>query len=139
MTAGVSAARSRSGWLGYVSLFTSLGTLLCCALPSLLVLIGLGATVATVLSAAPWLVSLSRHKGWVFAVSGTLIAANFLYVYLFAPRWRAQGAACAPDAPTACDTAGRVSRVVLWVSASLWITGFLTAYVLGRILLALEG
>jgi mercuric ion transport protein len=36
----------RSGALSYLSLFTSLGTLLCCALPSLLVLFGLGATVA---------------------------------------------------------------------------------------------
>lgn len=36
------------GILGYLSLFTSLGTLLCCALPSLLVALGLGATVASV-------------------------------------------------------------------------------------------
>lgn len=124
--------------LGYVSLFTSLGTLLCCALPSLLVLFGLGATMATVLSSVPWLVSLSRHKGWVFALSGTLIAANFLYVYRMAPRLRAQGASCAPDAPAACDTASRVSRVVLWCSAALYGVGFFTAYLLGPILMRLE-
>lgn len=47
---------------GYLSLFASFGTLICCALPSLLVLLGLGATVAAFLSAAPWLVTLSRHK-----------------------------------------------------------------------------
>jgi uncharacterized protein (DUF924 family) len=34
---------TRSGLLSYLSLFTSFGTLLCCALPSLLVLLGLGA------------------------------------------------------------------------------------------------
>jgi len=45
--------RVRSGALSYLSLFTSLGTLLCCALPSLLVLFGLGATVASVLSGSP--------------------------------------------------------------------------------------
>jgi mercuric ion transport protein len=71
--------------LGCVSLFTSLGTLLCCALPSLLVLLGLGATVASVLSAAPWLVWVSRRKEWVFLVSGLLIAVNFLYVYRLSP------------------------------------------------------
>ena len=63
----------RSAALGYLSLFTSLSTLLCCALPSLLVLAGLGAAVASTLSAAPWLVSLSRNKQWVFAVSGLMI------------------------------------------------------------------
>ena len=73
---------------GYLSLFTSFGTLLCCALPSLLVLFGLGATVASFLSAAPWLVTLSRHKVWVFSGAGVLIAANFVYVYTVAPHLR---------------------------------------------------
>jgi hypothetical protein len=34
--------RRAAGLLSYLSLFTSFGTLLCCALPSLLVLLGLG-------------------------------------------------------------------------------------------------
>ena len=61
--------RSRSGLLRYLSLFTSLGTLLCCALPSVLVLLGLGATVATVPSSVPWLVKLSHHKVWVLVLA----------------------------------------------------------------------
>lgn len=84
-------ATQESPLLGYVSLFTSVGTLLCCALPSLLVLLGLGATVGAVLSSAPWLVTLSRHKQWVFLVSGLLIAGNFVYLYKLAPKLRAQG------------------------------------------------
>ena len=65
--------RRRSALLSYFSLFTSLSTLLCCALPSLLVLFGLGASVASALSFMPWLVTLSRHKQWTFSVSGVLI------------------------------------------------------------------
>src|SRR5947199_6824491 len=94
---------SRSGALSYLSLFTSLGTLLCCALPSLLVLFGLGATVASALSAAPWLVALSRHKNVTFLAAGVLIAANLLYVYGLAPRLRKQAEACAPG-DEACTT-----------------------------------
>src|ERR1700682_2717722 len=85
-----SPAGSRSVLLGYLSLFTSFGTLLCCALPSLLVLLGLGATVASFLSAAPWLVTLSHHKNWVFLVSGVLVVSNIVYVYALAPRLQAQ-------------------------------------------------
>src|SRR5438045_6811113 len=95
--------RRAGGLFSYLSLFTSFGTLLCCALPSLLVLLGLGATVASFLSAVPWLVTLSHHKNWVFAVSGLLIGANFLYMYVVAPRLRSQGASCREDAPEACD------------------------------------
>ena len=73
--------RVRSGALSYLSLFTSIGTLLCCALPSLLVLFGLGATVASVLSEVPWLVTMSHHKHWVFVVAGIMISGSFIYTY----------------------------------------------------------
>lgn len=122
-------------FLGYTSLFTSFGTLVCCALPSVLVLAGLGATVASFLTAVPWLVTLSRHKEWVFAISGILIALNFVYVYQLAPRLRSAGDACPINEPTACSTADRVSRVVLWASAVIYLVGVFAAFVLGPLLL----
>ena len=128
------ALRSRSGALNYLSLFTSLGTLLCCALPSLLVLFGLGATVASVLSEATWLVAMSHHKNWVFLVAGLLISGNFVYVYAIAPGLQARNGACDPSDPSACYTASRFSRVVLWCSAVLYLIGCFTAYLLGPIL-----
>jgi mercuric ion transport protein len=127
--------RPRSGALSYLSLFTSLGTLLCCALPSLLVLFGLGATVASVLSEAPWLVAMSHHKNWVFLVAGILISGNFVYVYAIAPRLQARTGACDPSDASTCQTASRFSRIVLWCSAILYLIGCFTAYLLGPILM----
>jgi hypothetical protein len=126
--------RLRSGALSYLSLFTSLGTLLCCALPSLLVLFGLGATVASVLSEAPWLVALSHHKNWVFLIAGILIFGNFGYVYTVAPRLQARAGACDPIDATACQTASRFSHIALWCSAVLYLIGCFSAYLLGPIL-----
>src|SRR5919201_5164744 len=122
------------GLLGYVSLFTSLATLLCCALPSLFVLVGLGATVASVVSAAPWLISLSRHKNWTFTIAGVLIAANFVYVFRIAPKLQGAGQSCPVGEPSACGTASRLSRTILWVSAGIYAVGFFSAYLLGPIL-----
>ena len=119
--------------LSFLSLFTSLGTLFCCALPSLLVLLGLGATVASVLSSAPWLVGLSRHKLWVFGFSGLLIAGTYYYVYRLAPRLQARALAC-PIYDPRCRIASRFSRIVLGISAGIWAVGFFTAFVLGPIL-----
>jgi len=133
-TINSAAPRVRSGALSYLSLFTSLGTLLCCALPSLLVLFGLGATVASVLSEAPWLVALSHHKPWVFSIAGVLIAGNFVYLYAIAPKLQARNAACDPADPEACQTASRFSRVVLWCSAIVYLVGCFTAFLLGPIL-----
>lgn len=135
MSDALAQRRRASGVLSYLSLFTSFGTLLCCALPSLLVLVGLGATVASFLSAVPWLVTLSRHKTWVFSISGLLIAGNLLYVYVIAPRLQQHGAACPADAPDACVSASRFSRIVLWTSAGIYGAGVFSAYVLGPLLL----
>jgi hypothetical protein len=55
-------SKKQSAVLSYFSLFTSVGTLLCCALLFLLVLFGLGASVVSMLSFTPWLVTLSWHK-----------------------------------------------------------------------------
>ena len=122
------------GVLGYLSLFTSLGTLLCCALPALLVFVGLGATVASAASSAPWLITLSRHKNWTFAIAGLLITANFFYVFLVAPRLRATTQTCPVDQPSACGNASRMSRWILWFSAGIYLVGFFSAYLLGPIL-----
>ncbi|MGH9530868.1 MAG: hypothetical protein ACRD2Q_00645 [Terriglobales bacterium] len=129
------AYRERTGgFLGYLSLFTSVGTLICCALPTLLVLLGLGATVASLASSAPWLITFSRYKNWTFIIAGVLIAANFLYAYRLAPRLRADTQACPIDGPSACGTASRLSRWILWVSAAIYMVGLFSAYLLGPLL-----
>jgi hypothetical protein len=122
------------GALGYLSLFTSVGTLLCCALPALLVFVGLGATMASLVSSAPWLITLSRHKNWTFTIAGLLITANFFYVFLIAPRLHATTQTCPVGQPSACGNASRMSRWILWFSAGIYLVGFFSAYLLGPIL-----
>jgi mercuric ion transport protein len=133
----IAATSKRSAALNYFSLFTSLSTLLCCALPSLLVLFGLGASVASMLSFMPWLVTLSRHKQWTFAVSGVLIGLSFVNMYYLAPRIQAKE--CSADDPSACEEASRLSRILLWVSAAIYAVGVFVANVLGPILSRLDG
>jgi mercuric ion transport protein len=136
MNTGVIPTKKRSAVLSYFSLFTSVGTLLCCALPSVLVLFGLGASVASMLSAMPWLVMLSRHKVWTFALSGILIVLSFVHMYYIAPRIRARN--CSPDDPYACEDASTFSKALLWASASIYAVGFFVAFVLGPVLARLD-
>jgi uncharacterized BrkB/YihY/UPF0761 family membrane protein len=126
----------RSALLSYFSLFTSVSTLLCCALPSLLVVFGLGASVASMLSFLPWLVTLSHYKRVTFFISGVLITLSFVNMYYVAPRLRAQQ--CSPDNPAACEDASRASKVLLWISAVIYALGFFVAYVLGPFLAWLD-
>ena len=123
----------RAALLNYFSLFGSFSTLICCALPSVLVLLGMGTAVASLLSAAPWLVSLSRHKIWTFSIAGMLITASFVMTYVVAPRLRI-GENCDAGDPSTCGEVRRVGRSVLWASALIWSGGFFVAYLLGPIL-----
>jgi hypothetical protein len=122
--------------LSYFSLFTSVGTLLCCALPSLLVLAGLGASVASTLSSLPWLVALSRHKHWTFSISGALIALGFLNVYFSGRRLRLN--ACDLEDDSACARATHLTKILLWISAVIYAVGLFAAYALGPILARLD-
>jgi mercuric ion transport protein len=115
-----------------------MGTLACCALPSLFVLFGFGATVASLLSAAPWLVALSRHKSWFFGLSALLVAGNFFYVYRVVPRLLVERGTCPAGDSEACARVTRTSRVVLWLSAAVLSIGFFVAYLLPMILERLD-
>lgn len=115
----------------WAALAASFGTLVCCALPSLFVLLGLGTTVAAVVSAAPWLVVLSRHKGWVFLAAGVLIAGSRLYAMYVVPRIVPEGAVC----PVRLS---RLMRVVWWVSVGFYSAGVFVAYALGPLLAWLD-
>ena len=137
--ASLSPERSakRAALLNYFSLFSSFSTLICCALPSVLVLLGMGTVVASALSAAPWLVSLSRHKIWTFSIAGVLIASSFVVTYVIAPRLRT-GEQCDASDPNTCREVSRISRVILWCSALIYVGGFFVAYLLGPILVRLD-
>jgi hypothetical protein len=93
----------------------------------------MGTAVASLLSAAPWLVSISRHKIWTFSIAGVLITSSFVMTYVVAPRLRI-GENCDADDPSTCGEVSRVSRFVLWASALIWSGGFFVAYLLGPIL-----
>ena len=109
----------------WLLLFTTSGTLICCAIPITLVSLGMGATVASMAATAPWLVALSMHKGWVFGLSVGLIALSAWSVYR-------PGRACPidPELAAACARADKWNRRFIWFSTVMWSIGFLAAFVL---------
>lgn len=109
----------------WLLLFTTSGTLLCCAIPIVLVSLGLGTVVAGMAASAPWLITLSQYKAWMFGVSGTLVLLGAWAVYR-------PGRACPtdPELAAACEAADRWNRRFIWLSGGLWIVGFIAAYAL---------
>lgn len=112
----------------WAALTASVGTMLCCVLPSLLVIAGLGTTVAAVTARVPGLVWLSQHKGWVFLVAGLLIVGSRIYSERVAPKVVTPGASCPP-------ALGRWTRRAWWLSVVLYALGVIAVYVVGPLLL----
>ena len=107
----------------WVLLFTTSGTLVCCAIPITLVSLGLGTVVSSMASTAPWLVTLSLYKGWMFSISGGMIALSAWAVYR-------PGRACPadPELAAACERADVWNRRFIWFSGVMWGVGFFAAF-----------
>lgn len=101
------------------SLFASSSTLVCCALPALLVGLGAGAALASLVSAVPQLVWLSEHKAGLFLAAGLMLALNA------ALQWRQRTAPCPVDPARRrhCERARSASRRMLAASALLYAVG----------------
>jgi hypothetical protein len=116
----------RSGlWSSFASLFASTSTLLCCALPALLVALGAGAALSSLISFVPQLVILSEYKIELFAFAGALLLVSG------ALKWRNRYAPCPTDTALrdACLRTRRLSSWVFCFSVLLYAVGAWFAFI----------
>ena len=94
-----------------ISLFTSAATLVCCALPALMVSLGMGAVLAGLVSDFPQLVWLSKHKVEVFGLAAILLLLAGVML------WRARYLPCPTDSvqAKACNRLRMISWIIYWV------------------------
>ena len=117
--------RPPSSAVAFLSLFTSTGTLICCALPALLVAFGAGAALSTLVAFVPGLVCVSEYKELVFGAAGLMLAISGWL------QWRSRFAPCPlePDLRDACLRTRRTSRRVYLLSVAIFAIGGWFAFV----------
>ena len=120
----IEEVKSPSTLPAFLSLFTSTGTLICCALPALLVSIGAGAVMAGLIEAVPQITWLGKNKGLVFGIAALMIALAG------ARQWHARSLPCPidPVKARACTRARQLSWVVWWVSVVAFLVGGFFAF-----------
>ena len=121
---------SKNLLLPSLSLFTSLGTLFCCALPALFVVLGAGAALAGLLSNAPYLIVLSKYKVLLFLISGSLMIISGYLI------WRSRNAPCPADPlkARACKRLRIASLIIYFFSAGIYSIGFFFAFIITKII-----
>ena len=105
-------------YLRWLTLFVTSSTLLCCALPILLVSLGFGAAVASLNYNIPGLVFLAEHKLW------TLSLSTLFLIFLAWVIWR-PNQSCPSDSHLAelCQTSKKWNKRIFWLSVSIWSIG----------------
>jgi len=109
--------------MSFLSVFTSTGTLLCCALPAAIAAVAGGAAVGTLITAFPWLVPLSRYKVWIFLVAGLSIVLSGILTFRSSRK-----IACVTTGGEGCKTASRFTRAMFWFSVVIYGTGAFFAF-----------
>jgi hypothetical protein len=114
----------------FLSLFTSTGTLICCALPALLVSLGAGAVMAGLIEAVPQITWLGKNKALVFGFAGVMLALSGAW------QWHARALPCPADKAQAeaCSRARQLSWIVWWISVVLFAVGAFFAFFAAKLL-----
>lgn len=123
-------SHARNTGLAFGTLLASGATLLCCVLPAVLVSLGAGATLVSLVSAVPQLVWLSEQKIAVFGIAGALLLISGVMI------WRARTLPCPidPVAARACKRLRRVSGVLYGVALGSYLLGATFAFVLPAVI-----
>jgi len=119
------AEQRRGAATSWLALFAGTSTLVCCALPALLVALGAGAALATLVSVFPQIVWLSEHSAWVFGIGAVMLALGG------AAQWQQRHAPCPldPDLREACRVQRRRSARIYAASLLLFALGGWFAFV----------
>ena len=111
--------------ISLLTLFSSGGTLICCALPALLVSLGAGAVMASVVTSVPQIVWFSEHKLGVFIFAGVMLSISGLL------QWQAKSLPCPSDKALAelCNKT-RVNSLRIYVfSVCVFLIGGFMAFI----------
>ena len=126
MSGGDGLSQSRGSlWSSAASLLASSGTLVCCAIPAMLVALGAGAALSSLVAVFPQVVWLSERKEELFAFAGAMmLLAGWL-------QWHNRTAPCPAD-PRLRDACLRTRKAALRLylaSVALYAVGGWFAFV----------
>ena len=105
-------------------LFASSSTLVCCAIPALLVAIGATSALISLFSNIPFLITISENKELVFTISGLLI------IIAFWTQRKDEIDSCELDDTLmmSCNNLKKINKIMLYSSLFIYLVGLFFAF-----------
>ena len=114
----------------FISLFASSSTLICCALPAIFVVLGAGASFASLITLFPFLITLSQYKLYItlFALIMLVLAGYINYKTFYMP------CPADPELGKLCMKTRKRSRYIYYLSLLLFIFATIFTYIIPRLI-----
>ena len=111
--------------LSFFGLFTSVSTILCCALPIILVTLGMGAVFANLTASLPFITWLAERSLYLFTIATNLLLIGGYFIFI-------KPQTCPADKKLAeiCNKTKKFNKIVWWMSVIILATSFFFKYIL---------
>ena len=111
--------------LSFIGLFASLSTIICCALPIILVFLGMGAVFASLTSKFPLIPWLAERSSYLFALAAILLLVGGYFIFL-----KPQQCPADKNLAIACNKTKRINKIIWWLSLIVLIISVFFKYIL---------
>ena len=111
--------------LPFFGLFASISTILCCALPIILVTLGMGAVFASLTASLPFITWLAKRSTYLFAMATILLLISGYFIFI-------KPQICPSDKKLAeiCNKTKKFNKIIWWVSVIILAISFFFKYIL---------
>ncbi|MDA9818072.1 hypothetical protein N9C35_03435 [Flavobacteriaceae bacterium] len=111
--------------LPFFGLFTSISTILCCALPIILVTLGMGAVFASLTASFPFIIWLAERSTYLFFIAAIILLIGGYFIF-------AKLQFCPVDKELAkiCNKTKKFNKIIWWLSVIILVISFFFKYIL---------
>jgi hypothetical protein len=111
--------------LPFFGLFTSISTILCCALPIILVTLGMGAVFASLTASFPFITWLAERSLYLFAIAAILLLIGGYFIFI-------KPQSCPADKKLAemCNKTKKFNKIIWLLSVIILAISFFFKYIL---------
>ena len=112
--------------LSIINLLSSTSTLFCCALPALLVSVGAGSVLVSIIGTFPVLIWISKHKIFLFLFAGIMLFIGGILQF----KMRKMPCPIDPIKKKACIKVRKINSYIYYFSLSIYTISVLVAYII---------
>jgi len=111
--------------LPFFGLFTSISTMLCCALPIILVTLGMGAVFASLTANFPFVTWLAERSIYLFVIATILLLIGGYFIFI-----KSQTCPADKKLTDMCNKTKEFNKVIWWMSVITLAISYFFKYIL---------